>query len=252
MSNHRNSGFTLIEMAIVLLIMGLLLAGGLTVLTTQIEQQRINDTQRQLELAREAMIGFALVNGRFPCPASATAITGTALAGLEPAPVLAAGCANQAGVLPWATLGLSETDPWGRRITYRVSRQFTRTIPQVGGFVGAGCPPPVPPTQAVFALCSQGDLTILDASGGATLSANTPVVLVSHGRNGAGAYLPQGNQSPVGASVDELDNQLTAGGTNTANLQFVSRTPTANFDDLVVWMPTPILMNRMVQSGRLP
>ena len=205
-----------------------------------------------MEQAREALLGFALTAGRFPCPAPATAITGTALAGLEPAPVLAAGCANEAGVLPWATLGLPETDPWGRRITYRVRRQFTRTIPQAGGFLGADCPPPLPPTQAVFALCSQGNMTILDAGGGATLSANTPMVLVSHGPNGAGAYLPQGNQAPVGASVDELDNQLTAGGTNTANLQFVSRTRAANFDDLVVWLPTPILMNRMVQAGRLP
>jgi len=252
MTHHRSKGFTLVEMAMVLLIMGLLLAGGLTVLSTQIEQQRIGDTQRQLEQAREALMGFALANGRFPCPASAVVVSGAATAGLEPTPVVAAGCANLAGVLPWATLGLPETDPWGRRFTYRITRQFTRTVPQAAGFVGGGCPPPVPPTQAAFALCSQGDMTIVSTGGGATLSANAPVVLVSHGKNGAGAYMPTGTQSPVGADADELDNQLTAGGTNTANTQFVSKSPTATFDDLVVWLPTPILMNRMVQAGRLP
>jgi len=183
MSNRRCRGFTLVEMAIVLLIMGLLLGGGLTVLSAQIEQQRINDTQRQLEQAREALIGFALANGRLPCPASATIPAGVALAGQEPTPVLAAGCANAAGVLPWATLGVSETDAWGRRFTYRVTPQFARTIPQAA-FTGATCPPPAPPALAAFALCSQGDMTIVSTSGGATLSANVPAVLVSHGRNG--------------------------------------------------------------------
>ena len=248
---QRRHGFTLVEMAMVLLIMGLLLRAGLGLLGGQIEQQRGKDSQRALEQAKEALIGFAIANGRLPCPAPAGAPTGTPLAGLEPAPVLAAGCANLAGVLPWATLGVGETDAWGNRLSYRITREFTRTVPQAV-FPSCAAPPAANPGFAAFALCSQGDMNVLSTAGGATLVSAVPAVLVSHGQNGNGAYSPSGNPLPPGADADELDNQLTAGGTSTANAIFISKSPTASFDDTVVWLAQSILLNRMVQAGRLP
>lgn len=245
------SGFTLVEMAIVLVIVGLLLGGLLMPLSAQVEQQRIVETQKALEEIKEALIGFAITNGRLPCPAPAATATGAALAGLEPNPIVAVGCANAAGVLPWVTLGVSETDAWGNRYTYRVTREFTRTIPQTT-FTGATCPPPANPTLAAFALCSQGDVTLLSTGGGSTLSNTIPVVIISHGKNGNGAYNTQGTQLPLGTDVDEQDNRLTAAGTATANNNFVSKTPTATFDDIVIWLSPNILFNRMVTAGRLP
>ena len=251
MKNECSKGFTLVEMAIVLLIVGLLLGGGLTVLTTQLEQQRVKDTQRLLDEVREALTGFAIANGRLPCPAPATAATGSALAGLEPNPLVVGGCANLAGVLPWATLGVNETDAWGNRFTYRVTREFTRVIPQIAfpSCIGA---PPVIPTAAAFALCSQGEMSVFSTGGGATLSIAVPAVVLSHGRNGNGAYYTAGNQMAVGADADELDNQLTGGGTTTGNANFISKTPTDTFDDIVTWVSPNILSNRMVQARSLP
>jgi hypothetical protein len=65
----------------------------------------------------------------------------------------------------------------------------------------------------------------------------------------AGAFLPDGTQIP-GAANDELENANN-------NATFVSRAVTSpgsanEFDDLVAWVPLPILMNRMVTAGRLP
>ncbi len=248
----HDRGFSLIEMAMVLLIMGLLLGSGLTLLGSQIESQKTKDSQRLLEEAKEALIGFTIANGRLPCPAPAAAVTGSPLAGLEPAPVVASGCANLAGVLPWATLGVKEADAWGNRFTYRVAKEFTRTVPRIAFPSCLIAPPPPLPSYAAFALCSRGDMTVLSTAGGATLAGTVPAIVISHGKNGNGAYYTGGNQLAVGADADELDNQLTGTGITTANTNFISKTPTDTFDDLVTWLSPNILFNRMVQAGKLP
>ncbi len=66
------SGFTLIEMAVVLLIVALLLGGLLPTLTSRVEQQRLGEVRKQLDEIEQAAIGFALINGRLPCPASSS------------------------------------------------------------------------------------------------------------------------------------------------------------------------------------
>ncbi|MDP3686611.1 MAG: prepilin-type cleavage/methylation domain-containing protein, partial [Sulfurimicrobium sp.] len=142
-------------------------------------------------------------------------------------------------------------DAWGNRYTYRIRGEFARTVPQTT-FASCAAPPPSNPALAAFALCSQGDITILNAGGGSTLASAIPVVVISHGNNGNGAYYPQGTQLPLGTDADEQDNQLTAAGTATANTNFVSKTPTATFDDIVIWLSPNILFNRMVAAGRLP
>ena len=62
-------GFTLIELAVVMAIIGLLLGSMLFSLSAHVESRHRGDTQRRLEEARELLLSFALVNGRLPCPA---------------------------------------------------------------------------------------------------------------------------------------------------------------------------------------
>lgn len=61
-------GFTLAEIAIVTLILGLMVVGVLGAVTNQINQARVSATQRQLEEIREALLGFAAAKGYLPCP----------------------------------------------------------------------------------------------------------------------------------------------------------------------------------------
>jgi prepilin-type N-terminal cleavage/methylation domain-containing protein len=237
-------GFSLVEMAIVLVIIGLLLGGMLMPLSAQMEQRRVAETQKALDEINQALIGFAVANGRLPCPATAATASGVVGAGQEVTTGTgsALACTNASGVLPWATLGVSETDSWGWRYTYRVTPEFARGVPQT---TFAGCTPPANPLHAAFALCSQGVSTIRATAGGAIVSNDIPAVVVSHGKNGSGAFNTAGAQIPVSADADEAEN-------SDADDEFVSRTHRETFDDIVAWVSPNILFNRMVTAGQLP
>ena len=65
------SGFTLVELTIVLIIVGLLVGSLIPPLSSRIDQRNYNETRQQLNEIREALIGFAVANGRLPRPATA-------------------------------------------------------------------------------------------------------------------------------------------------------------------------------------
>jgi hypothetical protein len=88
--------------------------------------------------------------------------------------------------------------------------------------------------------------------GGAQIAVRVPAVVVSHGKNGNGAYTVLGTQTPAGADADEVGNQLINGGLDAASLNFVYKRPTPGFDDEVVWIPPGVLFGRMIRAGRLP
>jgi len=218
-------GFTLVELAISFVIIALLIGLLVVPLSTQFDQQKIVETRVQLDQVREAVLGFAVANGRLPCPAAANLATGVAGAGVESKP--GAACGANEGVLPWLTLGVPELDAWGRRFTYRVTAIFADDP--------AGL-------QASFTLADTGDITV--TNGAVNIATAVPAVIVSHGKNGFGAFLPDGTQVG-GAASDELENA-------NANATFVSRTHAPDFDDQLVWVSANIAKSRMVAANRLP
>ena len=226
---RSTSGFSLVEMAIVLAIVALLLAGLLPTLSGQMEQQRRSETRKQLDDIRAALVGFAASQTppRLPCPASPGIATGLNNAGVE-------NCSISTGVLPWVALGTNETDAWGRRFTYTVASSVAG-----GNFASS------------FTLSSTGNLSLVSDStgtcpGAACVSNNIPAIIISHGANGAGAWLPQGSQITASIYPDESLN--SNGGT-----KYVSHDIYQNsFDDLVTWISPNILFNRMVAAGKLP
>lgn len=158
-------GFTLTELAISLVIIALLV-GGLTIpLTAQMELRDLNETRKQLDDAREALLGYAVTNGVLPCPAS-IASNGVAVAG-----AVAGTCGSTDGLLPWADLGLARTDSWSHQLRYRVLPAFAdSTTPFT---LGTAVSPNLP--DLAGRSCSANPLT----------SANkVAAVILSHGRNG--------------------------------------------------------------------
>lgn len=259
------AGFTLVEMAMVLLIVALLLSGLVPSITHQIEQQRNNDTRKQLAEIREALLGFAIANNRLPCPAQASLATDADGAGKEARKNTSCACQTTSGstkkiadasgsrvacadtsikgVVPWATLGVSETDAWGRRFSYQVTSDFADGADGTSEAAASICAT----TPGVsFKMCSEANLNVLIAAGGTTTLADlVPVIVVSHGRNGAGSYTRLGTQLAMSSDADEIEN---ANATNS----LVSHDPSPTFDDLLVWIQPNLLLSRMVAAGKLP
>lgn len=243
LKNRNISGFTLVEMAMVLMIVGLLLGGLIPTISAQMDSQRISKTQKQLNEIRDALTGFALINGRLPMPACGTIASGQANAGIEltPASAVAISCTSDHAVVPWATLGVDETDAWGRRFTYSVTSAYADSTD------GTGVATCSTATGVSFQLCSTATLEIRASSpAGSIVASQVPAVIVSHGVNGLGAYQPGGGAKIGTAAGDELENS------NNDNT-FVSKDQVqGGFDDLVVWISPNTLANRMVTAGKLP
>ena len=68
-SSTRQSGFTLVEIAIVLLIVTILLGYTVALFPRQQELKQYRAVEKEMDELIEAIIGFAQVNGRLPCPA---------------------------------------------------------------------------------------------------------------------------------------------------------------------------------------
>ncbi|HMW18831.1 MAG TPA: type II secretion system protein [Accumulibacter sp.] len=257
-----SSGFTLTEVAVVLIIVGLLLGGMLGPLSAQNDLRATNETRAAMAEIREALIGYAVANGRLPCPADPALANTDPSAGIGEDPASGMSCASVAGVLPWVTLGVGETDAWGNRFSYVVSAKFTRK-PPLTAFVSGECtgtPTPALPTSAGFALCTTGDIRVDSTVGGSKVAVDLPVVIVSHGKNGRGAFLTSGKQIPISSDNDEFENLLVKdnstgkwknAGTNTPTV-LIKKAPTVGFDDELTWISTPLLLSRMMSAGKLP
>ncbi|MCF8151888.1 MAG: type II secretion system GspH family protein [Burkholderiaceae bacterium] len=247
-------GFTLIEMAMVLLIVAMLLGGGLSVISAQIAQQKFKDSQKILDDAKEALIGYAAANGRLPCPASA------ASNGIE-SPVggstAVTPCTNPYnGFLPAVTLGMPNPDANGylqdawQGPTNRIRYAVTTAIAP-GANANAATTPNGIRTATLATYGAAPNLRVCGSATGITattcgaapvLTTSAVAVVFSLGANG---------QTGVVGGIDEAANQNN-------DQVFVSHPPVAiggvngEFDDMFTWIPAAVLFNRMLQAGSLP
>src|SRR3981081_2186410 len=76
-----SKGFTLAEMAVAVVILALLLFGAMVPFSAQVDIRSVADTRRTMDAIKEAIVGFALANGRLPCPADGSIAAGAPGAG---------------------------------------------------------------------------------------------------------------------------------------------------------------------------
>lgn len=248
-------GFTLIEVMLVMLIMAMLAATLAVPLAAQLQLRRTEETRRQLDEARDALLGFATVHGRLPCPAT------SASRGLESfAP--GGGAANGAcetfhsGYLPAASLGISPVDSegfardaWGapgNRIRYAVfggapvnavANPLTRANGmQSATLAGLGAAP------HYLYICRDGAFAAGGSCGAAAnqVTRRAAFVLLSTGPNGGTPPAPGGDEA---RNLDGDAVFVSREGSNVAGREF---------DDQVQWGAIHLVVNRMVLAGRLP
>jgi type II secretory pathway pseudopilin PulG len=121
-SKINQTGFSLAELAIVLFIVAVLVGTTLAISSVQQELRQYKEVDREMDKILDAIVGFAQVNGRLPCP-SAVAAAGVSGGGGDSA------CTKVSGFVPWVTLGVQGSltgesllaDPWGNPYRYYVS-----------------------------------------------------------------------------------------------------------------------------------
>ena len=253
-------GFSLIELAIGLVIVAVLLSSLLVPLVTQVDQRRTAETQRLLDEARSALIGFVAANRRFPCPAVA------ASNGVE-SPAGGGNCASSDGFLPAATLGLTpvdpqgfQTDPFGNqtnRIRYAIADVAigaADTFTTTGGMTTATMNGIATSATAgnLLIVCSTASASATSCSAGVPLANGSAIaVIYSVGKNGVlytGDCATPAN-SCVGVSADETENV-------DLSRVYVSRPASeaagAEFDDMLVWISPSMLFGRLIAAGQQP
>jgi prepilin-type N-terminal cleavage/methylation domain-containing protein len=246
----RDAGFTLIEIAMVLAILGLVLGGLITAIGQSTENTRRSEARALINRVEEALYGFAQVLGRLPCPASDTSN------GEEDVVDINTGVCNfngGHGFVPAVTLGLQGRvnadglllDPWMNPLRYSVSalnlganRAFTSELGMQSLFAAPGILVAGP---TLLRVCNAADCPTEDS----VLADTVPAVVISMGPNWA-----------TFTSADEVDNagNVTEGGYRLTNTNtFVSRDYNpATYDDIITWLSPHVLLSRQVMAGRLP
>lgn len=283
MGAARRAGFTLVELAVVLAIVALLLGSLMYTLSAQTETRNFEETRRRLELARELLLSYAIVNGRLPCPARSTS------AGAEVRDVNG-NCTDGAtedyyggplgggvigGLLPAVTIGFQQVDAngfaldaWQNRIRYAVAKNNTN------------CSPPGPPANTRLfthlgnlktygVSCQPNDLLVCkSATAFALNAASTPPSC-----GGLGANQIMSTSLVVAIAFSTGKNATTSGGagadeatnlkTNAAlapviNPLFVHHPPApadaagGEFDDQFAWINVGELYGKLISAGVLP
>ena len=215
------TGFTLVELAMVLVILALLGGSLLVPIASRIEAR---DRQAALERLRDiqsALTGFAIIHGRLPCPSTEPDPANPRYGVEDPAPCTFA----VEGRLPWRSLALPATDPWGSarmapadgwagHWRYRVDPAFT-TAP-----LGAATTP-----------IANLQIRSHDGSRITTTDSQAVAIVYSTGPN---------------RQADGLNASYSA-----AAPSYQAGESTADFDDLLAWLGRPLLIARVAQAGRL-
>jgi prepilin-type N-terminal cleavage/methylation domain-containing protein len=245
--HSTRAGFTLLELAVVLGIIALVLAFGLSTGTDAIGSAQKVNTQQRLKTIQLALESYVATNGYLPCPFDRAltpssngfgvearlantkcSTSGTGLVALPNA----AGAQGYIGGIPVRTLGLPDSfaaDAWHNKFTYAVS------APHVSGPSSYATKDP---TITIYYGDRTGTHYAITTTNNLDVGAGATYAVVSHGPDGRGAFTQDGGTVP---------NSCTDGGRNDyencddANLDFYDTdyndgVNTAQyFDDYIVW-----------------
>ena len=240
-AHQYQSGFTLVEIAIVLLIVGLLMRTVLEPIGIAQQQKRINSTRTELELVKDSLHAHLVAHGFLPCPIKTNALSlqrNDSAAGDE--------CRVSQGGVPAVVLGLSGAidakgvllDAWNRPYRYTVSLQNHSSMgnPRLPDWTTQGEASNV----GLRYLSSDIVLCIQPSRASCTRknvrAKHLAFVVLSHGQD----------NSSTGAQTENLD------GDETFVVNALSTSQESPFDDQLVWSSAQDVMYWLLRAGWLP
>jgi len=248
MKRRYESAYTLVEMAFVLLIIGLLAKTAIGPLAQIQEHSKRQQAERELQRVREVIFSHLVAYGALPCPmssSSSTASVTNGYAGNNEASAIRV-CSVSTGYVPASALGLAGSinadgaliDPWGREYRYTVSLsnntdEGSAALPDwttAGEAANVG----IHHLSSDITLCNVSNGT--DCSGRAIRADQIAFVVLS----------VASDDSSLGLQAENLDND------NYFVVTDESVIVGAEFDDLLVWGSAADVMYWMLRMGWLP
>ena len=255
----RQSGFTLIEIAIVLLVVAILLGYSVAMLPVQQELKQYRHANDEMNMIIDQLIAFAQVNGRLPCPDDDDPPDGEE--DRTGAPPIDNDCNVYYGYLPARTLGIDGKysgdgaliDPWGSPYRYAVSETdagdgnfdfVTANGIRDEGMANVVDPALDPPD---LYLCSDSattdpdDKDCSDVTGDPVVE-NVAAVIVSLGKD----YEDPATSNIQAENMDDFQVSPPLDGV------FIAAPRREDYDDIVKWVSTNLLFSKMIEAGQLP
>lgn len=263
------AGFSLVEMAIVILIASILMSAGLSLLSVKLEAAKLDTTQKHQEAIKQALINYLGKYRRLPCP---TSFSDYGVSTYPP-------CANYSGIVPYSTLGLDRAavlDGWENFITYVVSPNPiaaplpTASPPWTTAWLYAysatltATPNTTTGNLAFWPSISTGGITVTDGTNpiaDPTHATGAAVALISYGKNGYGAFNVNGGVNAIPSTTtntDERQNARPVSSTTPPTVTVVKRDATDStsaaggpFDDVVMMLSANDLTGPLIANGTL-
>jgi prepilin-type N-terminal cleavage/methylation domain-containing protein len=248
--------FTLLEILVALAIVALIASGLAMPMAAQLQQRRQEEARRQLDEAKEALLGFAAAHARLPCPASASSRGEESFAAGGDATNGA--CSNfHDGFVPAATLGLAPLDaegylrdPWGtprNRVRYAVFGSglavngVANPLTRVNGMQSATLPGLAAAPHYLFICAGSTGVTASGCGAAANqLTRRAAFVLLSLGPNAVDDPAPASDEARnLDGDAVFIFREASVGNANA-------------FDDILYWVPVHLVASRLLAAGRLP
>lgn len=235
-----SAGFSLVELAVVLVIMSIVLTMGLGAMNAQMLMGNQSITKKRQEIVKDALISYLGAQKRLPCAEDSSS---GGVTGLEE-------CPNTFGTIPFVTLGISRemaTDGTGNLFSYAVSSQTPPpncvTTPTAIDWKQSQC----------FGEGKSGTFIVSDGTVATPtqLTNQAIAVVVSHGANGLGAYAVQGTRNANPVTCEEGHNAILAVGSCTLAANTFYKGERDGNDDIILFVTSTEAINALVRQGSI-
>jgi prepilin-type N-terminal cleavage/methylation domain-containing protein len=219
-TNKKNLAFTLLEMSITILILGIILVGAINFQINIKERSKENITADKIEKIEQAIRAYFIQNEKLPCPADITSLKTDSSYGNElrtngSCIVNNSNFLNNSliyGGVPTKVLDLNNDygiDAWNDKIAYIVSKSYS--------------------DSKIYLVGNSGTLKIKNIAG-TKITDEAIYVLISGGKNRNGVFA-NGSQLTIDSSLTDSANVFSTGFSGT----FIKDVNTNSFDDLVAF-----------------
>jgi len=248
-------GFTLIEIAIVLLVVTILLGYSVAMFPKQQELKQYRAVEAEMDSIIEHLIAHAQVNGRLPCPDTSAGGTVADIDGIEDR-VGINDCEASFGFLPARTLGMNGRyndagvleDSWGQGYGYAISEVDAGVNGDIDLVTANGIR-----DEGMAAVSAALDLSICDDSAVAgfdltcAAAASNDVVI-----NVAAVIISLGKDNAIPATSNIQAENLDDFHNGANDTVYVFSPRRDDYDDVVKWIPASLLFSKMIEAEQLP